>query len=318
MELIIKPTGRCNFACSFCAAGKTHIKHQTRLSDVLKHQIDVLQPSSLIINGGEPLLSGIDFFTELLDFYSGHIAIISNLKCFYEDPKTWIPLFLNPRISVVTSFQYGSGRKWDANTVYDESMFRRICRMFKEHAGYVPMFISVISEENEKRAIDHVYLAKELGTICKLNPLLPIGFSKNFYPIHKMIKIWLQIKQLDLEKYTDTLVQFYHGGCQFNTSLMCANTIRVFYENSDGSIAYSNCDNKAMSGHTMPLDAVKPIPCPTKLNMPDLISTKCLSCELCRLCNACCIARSIAKKDKNHCVEMLKLKSSLLKSGWAI
>jgi len=99
---------------------------------------------------------------------------------------------------------------------------------------------------------------------------------------------------------------------------MCANTIRVFYEKSGGSIAYSNCDNKAMSGHTMQLDTVKPIPCSTKLDMSDLISTKCLSCELCRLCNACCIARSISKKDKNHCIEMLKLKSSLLKSGWAI
>lgn len=84
MELIVKPTGRCNFACNFCISGKmaSNIKHFEHVPQQLKDIIQTIKPSSIIVNGGDPLLSGRDYFYELLDCFDGDIDIITNLKCF--------------------------------------------------------------------------------------------------------------------------------------------------------------------------------------------------------------------------------------------
>ena len=60
---------------------------------------------------------------------------------------------------VCTSFQYGSRRKKPDGTPFLESDFIKIITKFKQLVGYSPEFIAVISEENEKYAIDHVKLA---------------------------------------------------------------------------------------------------------------------------------------------------------------
>lgn len=318
MELIIKATGRCNFKCDFCSAGKSDIQHQTYLHEAIKKQISILKPSSLIINGGEPLLAGKSYFEELLNASQCHIAIISNLKAFEEAPEYWTPLFLNPRISVVTSFQFGNRRKINDDVVYTEQHFKKVCSLFKEKVGYVPMFISVISAENEKLALDHIKLARELGTICKLNPLLPLGISAEHYPLYKMMDIWLEINEKGLEKYTDASVQFFFGGCQFNTSLYCQSTIRAIYVDCNGKIRYSNCDNKIMEKEYIELEESTPIHCQKSIAPRQMISKKCLSCELCRLCNACDITRELSKRDKDYCVEMTKRKQRILKTGWKI
>ena len=86
----------------------------------------------------------------------------SNLKAFYEDHDTWVPLFKNPRVGVCTSFQYGEGRMWDAATPYTEEMFRKVFDKFLSLVGYRLKFISVIGPDNESRALDHLLLAKEL------------------------------------------------------------------------------------------------------------------------------------------------------------
>ena len=316
MELIVKITGKCNFACDFCLAGKADIKHHEYPSENLKKQLKILQPTSLIMNGGEPLLAGKQYFEELLEYYDGEIAIVSNLKDFFERSEYWKSLFSNPRVSVVTSFQYGNRRKWNSQTSYSEEKFKTVISKFKQEIGYTPMFISVISNENEDRALDHVYLAKELGTVCKLNPMLPLGICSEFYPIYKMIDIWLKIKELGLEKYTDANVQFYDGGCAFNTSLRCENTIRVIFEDQLGNIKYSNCESKAMQGKYIDLDTDYPEPVQKQIEPLNMISQKCIRCELCRLCNSCEIQREIAKTDSNHCFEMIKRKEKILASGW--
>lgn len=316
MELIVKVTGKCNFACDFCLAGKADIKHHEHPSENLKKQLEILRPTSLIMNGGEPLLVGRQYFEELLEIYDGEIAIVSNLKDFDARPEYWKPLFLNPRISVVTSFQYGARRRWSVGQPYTEEKFKHVIDKFKTVIGYSPMFISVISNENEEFALKHVFLAKELGTVCKLNPMLPLGICNEFYPIYKMIDIWLKIKDLGLEQYTDANVQFYSGGCAFNTSLRCENTIRVIFEDADGNVKYSNCESKAMQQQFIDVDIECPKSNQTMINPRKLISSACISCELCRICNGCEIQREIAKTDPDHCVEMLKRKQRILASGW--
>jgi len=318
MELIVKTTGRCNFACNFCLAGKADIKHTVRPSPELLRQIDILKPSALIMNGGEPLLSGRDYFFELLDRYPGHIGIVSNLKEFYKNQDHWAELFKHDRISVMTSFQFGTGRKWDVSTPYTVDMFKRVCSAFKEKVGYVPMFISVITAENDHYAIDHVLLAKELGTICKLNQVLPLGISEETYPFYKMIDIWLEIKDRGLEKYTDCNVQFYQGGCNFNTCRMCDSTIRVFYESVDGDLKYASCESRAMQGKFIPLEDTAPVPCRKAVMLEEMLTEKCVNCALCRLCNGCDVNREANRHDAAYCSEMKKREKKILSAGWFI
>ena len=162
MELIIKPTSRCNFACKFCSAGDLSIKHLSSVTSELKHLLQQLNPSNVIITGGDPLCVIPDFYEELLRLGSWRISMTSNLKAFYEDHDTWVPLFKNPRVGVCTSFQYGKGRMWDAATPYTEEMFRKVFDKFLSLVVYRLKFISVISLDNESRALDHLLLAKEL------------------------------------------------------------------------------------------------------------------------------------------------------------
>ncbi len=322
MELIVKPTGRCNFACNFCLSGKvaSGIKHFEHVPDSLKKLILDIKPQTIIVNGGDPLLSGPEYFNELLAISTEPtIAIVTNLKDFWQHPDKWKEVFTNQRVSVTTSFQYGSGRKWDANTVYDEQMFKKVCLLFKQTAGYVPMFIAVITKENEDRALDHLLLAKELGTTCKLNAVLPLGISTESYPKYKMIDIWLKAKELGLSKYLEGDVQFYNGGCSFNTDLMCRSTIRVFWIDVNDNIHYSSCDNCSTLGDSIPMENSQPIPCRMKLNPIDFINKeKCLTCQLCRFCNACKATREANRHDLNYCEEMLKRKDAILSSGWLI
>ena len=318
MELIIKPTSRCNFNCTFCSAGLLNIKHSESVSDKLKEVLNTLKPTTLIFTGGDPLMVSPKYYEEILSLGDWNISFTTNLKDFYLHPDKWISLFNNPRVGVCTSFQYGDERRWDKNTPYTEEMFKKVMALFNKHMGYTPQFISIISSKNEDKALDHLYLAKELNTRCKLNPLSAMGISKEHYPRYKMVDLWLQIKELGLEEYMDTQIQFYEGGCGFNTNLMCESTIRVMWFNDTEEIHYSNCEDCASCGHQMPLDTEMVKPIESKIDPTEMINEKCTYCELCRFCNACKMSRNTNKITPNHCEEMLKRKSKILESGWKI
>jgi len=122
MELIIKPTGICNFACSFCSAGYLPIIEK-RLSRVPEKIIDVIrttEPTNLIVTGGDALMVEPEYYYHLHEITDCQISITTNLKDFYLHPEKWIKLFKEDWFGITTSFQYGSGRKWDKDTIYTE------------------------------------------------------------------------------------------------------------------------------------------------------------------------------------------------------
>lgn len=94
--------------------------------------------------------------------------------------------------------------------------------MFASKIGYVPSFISVISEENEKQALDHVMLAKKLGTVCKLNNVMPFGKSVSYYSRAKMLELYCNILDLGLAEYESNTTMLKRGSCPFNTCSKCA------------------------------------------------------------------------------------------------
>lgn len=318
MELIIKPTARCNFNCTFCSAGLLNIKHSENVSDKLKNVLNVLKPSTIIFTGGDPLLVSPKYYEEILSLGDWHISFTTNLKDFYLNPNKWVNLFRNPRIGITTSFQYGDERRWDKNTPYTEEMFIKVIKLFEEKIGYTPTFISVISENNEDRALDHIYLAKRLNTQCKINGVLPMGLSNSFYPLYKMIDIWIAIKEKGLEEYWDNELQFYKGACNFNTNLLCESSIRTFWLNDREEIQYNNCEDCASQGQRIPLEETQPIPQQTHIGINELISDKCLCCPLHHLCNGCKSLRKINRLTPNHCEEMKKRIHKIEEMGWKL
>ena len=82
--VIIKPTTKCNFNCTFCSAGLLNIPLQKSIPEVLKNFLLEYKPDSLIITGGEPLINTKKYFDELINIMTQitpnySISLTSNL-----------------------------------------------------------------------------------------------------------------------------------------------------------------------------------------------------------------------------------------------
>ena len=316
MELIAKVTQKCDMACSFCAASGCSEHVGLLQPEEIAEAAKKLDTDSIILAGGEVLTLPPAYYEKLLSLTpsTARIELVSNLKDFSLHPSKWEKLFKNPRISVCTSFNYGKGRRWDKDTVYDEAMFKDTIRKFKDHIGYIPMFIAVIDKDNVDTWRKHIELAKSLGTICRLNNALKIGRSGEYFPRSRMFQIWTQVVKEGLDSYELNAANRGTGKCPCNGNLLCKNTIRVMKRNTAGEIRYYRCDddsNKECNGMTQ-LDN----PPPTPLAPQVVLKPQCYSCELFRLCNGCeSNALQIEDKDE-YCRDMLSIKKELLEQGW--
>ena len=317
MELILKPTSRCNFACKFCSAYSSDIMHLERLSSELKAVIQEICPSNIIITGGDPLCIRPDIYEELLSLGSWNLSLTTNLKDYVQNPEKWRDLFKNPRVGICTSFQFGEGRMWDIDTTYDVKRFTDVFDMFLSDIGYRLKFLSVISRENEDRALDHIQLAKKLQTKCKLNPLMPLGKSDQFFPQFKIIQIWLEVFEAGLQDYLDADVQFKHGGCGFNTNLLCSSTIRAVKVDRDGNVVVASCEDDLVNNMQQAVQ-LKEDPHEEVIPLSQHLTKECRLCRLFRLCHGCHQMRILNKCVPQHCEEMKKLESRILAAGWAL
>ena len=304
MQLIIKPTSKCNFNCKFCSAKLLDINHSNVVPDTLKNYIKELNPQNVIVTGGDPLMMNPEYFFELLSLGDFNISLTSNLKDFYCNPQKWTPLFKNPKVGVITSFQYGNQRK--DKDVYDENRFIKVIDTFNHYVGYKPNFIAVISNENESKALDHIYLAKKLNIQCKLNPMMPMGLSKEYYPRFKMFKIYLDIINKGFDMYELNCCERHLGKCNFNTNLSCDKHIRACYVDSHNILHTSFCEDLLSDN----VELLK--------QDNSVISNDCYACPLFRLCNGCMKNKLAAKSCPNYCQEMLKLKNDIIGSGWLL
>lgn len=317
MELIIKPTSSCNFKCSFCSAGKLQIPTIKKIDERFKSLIEILQPTGLIFTGGDPLCVSRDVYYQFLELGNYSISFTTNLKAFYNNPDYWSDLFKNSRVGVCTSFQFGNGRKWDEQTIYDQSLFEKVIGLFKRKIGYVPTFISVLDESTKDTGIKLALLAKKLDTKVKINGVLDIGFANNTFPLYKLIDVWYQVYEAGLWKYTDHKTQFDEGGCGFNTNGLCQSSIRAAWIDINDRFHYGTCEDLTTNGNEIPLEKIKPA---TKVdfNLKNFINSKCISCELCRLCNGCIFRVSSSKADGDFCNQMKKRIPIIKQMKWKI
>lgn len=326
MELIIKPTGRCNFACTFCSAGDMNIQHpiDEKVPDQIKDLINKMNPTTIIITGGEPLMMQPSYYYELHELAPNcSISPTTNLKDFYLHPEKWAPLFNEDWFKITTSFNYGDTRRWDKNTVFTEEMFIKVMEKFKEYVPNknLPMFIAVINDSNEHTVMDHILLAKRLNTICKLNRAIGAGFEKTGYPRYKIMKYYLDIIDAGLEQYEWNCANRKKGTCPFNIVHSCESTIRCVYIDNHNKMHIGTCDERLSMGIEVPEDKIinpSNMPIYEHINVNEHITPECVCCELFNLCNGCGINRKESKLDSNYCNEMKKLESRIIDSGWSL
>lgn len=328
MELIIKPTEKCNFKCTFCSS--TDISSEKNATLDIGHISKFLdrfpETRTIIVNGGDPLMMPPEYYWQILGEIEKRgltttLSLTTNLWSFYKNPKLWTELFRHPLVGVATSFNYGNTRKISNSEVLTEDIFWNISNLFLEKIGYRPSFISVITDENLSSAIDNVRLAKKMNVECKLNYALASGLVSKPLLKGKIYKVYLDIIEMGLSEWEYNSKQLIQLGqkkslsCPLNRE--CDSNIRCLQPEGD----YYSCgafgDDKMFSINfesevlnngpkQLPLSATQDI---------NYLKESCLTCPLFSICNGCKKTISDLKRNslvEEHCMEMQKNMDRLL------
>lgn len=344
MELIIKPTVACNFACTFCSAGTMCCDHnydKKNVPNVLRDYIIRTKPTNIIVTGGDPLMMDPEYYYQLYELIKDNpnnsynidnsytcISLTTNLKDFYLNPDKWSPLFNEPWIGIGTSFQYGDGRRWDKDTIYTEEMFMKVQELLKERTGKYAQFIAVIDEKTEDSVLDLCRLAKKLNVQVRINNVICAGkYSKDTYPRYKIYQKYFEIIDAGLGEYETNCVERGDNKCPKNCYGECKYFIHCAFVDENGKLLISTCDEQMSHGYFIDESLWYPDEledqswrnsCKILYGPEDYISNKCPTCELFGLCNGCLTNREAAKKDPNYCQEMTKIKDKIIDYGWWI
>lgn len=340
MELIIKPTERCNFKCTFCSS--THITDDKSAELDHEYVFRFLQrfpeTNSIIVNGGDPLMMPPQYYWDIIEYLDkhslpAHISFTTNLWPFYKNPEKWKALFNHPRMGVCTSFQYGGGRLKGDLTDFSEEDFWKCSDAMLAHCGYRPDFIAVITEENEHLAVKNVELAKKMGVECKLNYAFSSGPPVKF----KGITMGQEGRPYMLSKIYSIYVEIWKQGLapwEFNTKQMmkrlkgasticpqtrdCDDGIRTLQPSGD----YYSCgafgdDRQYSIDFDEEMKGRKIFPIRNQLELQSL-KQSCYSCPMFQICNGC---RKTIKDLKDHsmveahCQQMKTLAPSIIEAN---
>jgi radical SAM protein with 4Fe4S-binding SPASM domain len=340
MDLIIKPTEKCNFKCTFCSS--TNITEDKSVELDLKYIYKFLErfpeTNTIIVNGGDPLMMDPQYYWNIidhLDSINSHatLSFTSNLWPFYKNPNKWKDLFNHPRMGVTTSFQYGGGRLKGDLSEFTEEDFWKCSDAMLEHCGYRPDFISVITEENEHDAIKNVELAKRMGVECKLNYAMSSGPPVKF----KGIIMGQQGKPYMLSNIYEIYVEIWKRGLapwEFNTKQMmkrligqstccpqnreCDSGIRTLQPSGD----YYSCgafgdDREYSINFDQEMKGKKIFPIKNILELQTM-TEDCYTCPMFEICNGC---KKTIKDHKTynmastHCKKMKTLAPDILKAN---
>jgi radical SAM protein with 4Fe4S-binding SPASM domain len=340
MDLIIKPTEKCNFKCTFCSSTKITEDKTAELdhSYIFRFLERYPETNTIIVNGGDPLMMDPDYYWTIIKYLDDHhlsasISFTSNLWPFYKNPDKWKDLFNHPRMGVTTSFQYGGGRLKGDLTEFSESDFWKVSDAMLEHCGYRPQFISVITEENEHLAIKNVELAKQMDVECKLNYAFSSGPPVKFkgitmgqegkpYLLADIYEIYVEIWKRGLtpwEYNTKQMVQRLKGyGTTCPQNRNCDGGIRTLQPSGD----YYSCgafgdDRKYSIDFEKEMKGEKIFPLKFQ---PELQSLKqsCFTCPMFEICNGCKKTITDLKEHglvEHHCRKMKKLAPKIIEAN---
>lgn len=332
MDLILKPTVKCNFKCTFCSS--THLSDTAtdivELADIEAFIKRFPDTNTIIVNGGDPLMMPVKYYWDIIEILDrlgcdASISFTSNLWGFYKKPSMWTELFKHERVGVTTSFQYGDKRLKGDGTPLTEDEFVAISDMFLEHVGYRPEFIAVIDKSNVDSVLDTVRLAKRLGVDAKVNYAVASGPVVNNRGVlmgnHDTMYTQADIYEQYLKIYDAGLMQWEHNTRQMVKRLRHGSTTCPLARNCDEGIRalqpgrnYFSCGS---FGDDMeyPIDLDKEMAgeffTPLK-DKEELHSMKesCNICPMFSICNGC--KKTIADTKRlglveHHCKKMKSL-----------
>jgi radical SAM protein with 4Fe4S-binding SPASM domain len=337
MDLIVKPTERCNFKCTFCSSTKItdDSNQELELEKIYRFLERYPECNTIIVNGGDPLMMKPDYYHKLLRHLDEHgyrasVSLTTNLYPFYINPIPWMEVMTHPRVGVCTSFQYGNGRLKGDGSVYTEEEFWRVSNHFLDLVGYRPQFIAVITKDNEDTAVKTVELAKKMGVICKVNYAndsgevivknkVTMGNRNNPYVLADIYDRYLEIIEAGLGDYEHNCIELVASlkrratVCPLNRR--CDEGIRVLQPAGD----YYSCgafgdDRKHQIDFEQEMQGANFTPLQDD---PELISLKnaCFECPMFDICNGC--RKNINQLKDNglveyHCKKMKSLAPKLL------
>jgi len=340
MELIIKPTERCNFKCTFCSSTNITEDKSVELDHeyIFRFLERYPETNTIIVNGGDPLMMPPDYYWKIIHHLDeidspASISFTTNLWPFYKNPNKWKDLFNHPRMGIATSFQYGGGRlKGDLSEFTEEDFWKCSDAMLK-HCGYRPDFISVITEENEHQAIKNVELAKRMGVECKLNYAMSSGPPVKFkgiimgqqgkpYLLANIYEIYVEIWKKELHPWefnTKQMMKRLIGQstcCPQNRE--CDSTIRTLQPSGD----YYSCgafgdDREYSIDFDQEMKGKKIFPIKNILELQTM-TDDCYTCPMFEICNGC---KKTIKDHKTynmastHCKKMKTLAPDILKAN---
>lgn len=340
MDLIIKPTEKCNFKCTFCSS--THITDdktaELELATIYRFLERFPETLTIIVNGGDPLMMPPEYYWKIirhLDLIGSKatISFTSNLWPFYKNPAKWVDLFKHSRMGVGTSFQYGGGRLKGDLSEFSEGDFWKVSNLMLELVGYRPDFISVITEDNADRAIENVLLAQEMGVVCKMNyahssgpPIkfrgITMGQRGKPYLIADIYEIYVNVWERGLTRWeynTTQMVKRLKGDITTCPQLRnCDGGIRVLQPSGD----YYSCgpfgDDRAYSiDFEQEMSGPKVFPLRSVMELQSL-KQSCFTCPMFDICNGCKKAIKDLKDHgmvESHCIKMKALASNIIEAN---
>ena len=328
MDLIVKPTELCNFACTFCSSTqltnkKTNLLDLDKIFQFLKR---FPETKTIIINGGDPLLVKPDYYFQILNYIEEHkletnLSFTTNLWDFYKNPNKWVGLFKHPKVGVATSFNYGESRRITKTKVFTEDIFWKISNLFLKEVGYRPSFISVITEENVDTAIDNVELAKRMDVECKLNYAMASGDQSQPFVLSRIYELYCEIYYRGLTHWEyntkQMLDRLQKRATTCPQSRNCDEGIRCLQPDGD----YYSCgafgDDKEYEidfEEEMSTDNLK-TPLRYELELQSM-KENCYTCAMFDICNGCKKTIKDLKRHhlvEDHCSRMKRLEPTIIK-----
>ena len=334
IDLIVKPTEACNFACSFCSSSYLVENKRSKLDLIYIFEFLKRFPNTqtIIINGGDPLMMPVGYYWQLIEHleqynYLADISITTNLWKFWQEwqndkkPKYWTELFRHKRVNVTTSFQYGEGRRISKNEIFTEKHFIAVSNLMLEKVGYRPSFISVIEEQDLDSCINNVRLAKTLGVDCKLNYANKSGDCDKPLPLSFIYEVYIKIYEEGLvdhewntRQMINSIQQYHSTACPLNRS--CDSGIRVLQP--DGR--YFSCGAFG-DDQRYEIDFQKEVhegdffkPLEDDINL-QVIKKDCYTCDMFSICNGCKKHISDLKESnltERHCAKMKSIAPKIM------
>lgn len=337
MTLIIKPTLKCNFKCTFCSS-TTIADDNTALLDLdqIARFLD-RYPNTLtiIVNGGDPLMVDPKYYWDLIQMLDDRdlptsISFTSNLWPFHKAPHKWKELFNHPRMGITTSFHFGDTRLKGDYSVFTLEDFWAVSDSMLEHVGYRPDFIAVVDHNNVNRVMDMVMLAKEMGVEAKINHLLASGGEVNTGKVTMGSTNHMFTKGDICKTYVDIwragLMEHEHNTKELSRVLAEGNTICPLARTCDGHIRTLQPEGDYYSCGAFGDDREYPIDFEYEMsggfdtplrNQPELQTMKysCYDCPMFAVCNGCYKTVADTKRlglVEHHCRTMKSIATDII------